>query len=113
MPQETAAGDAVHTPPREFQVSGPEPKSPDTFQSVPLVSTAKTSVCPLGHNVVEAGPVPAIVWPTRFAATVVPLVWPVTLAALLTTAKSDTSISAAKTVLIVIRLCFIHSTFLD
>jgi hypothetical protein len=58
--------------------------------------------CPLtvAHSTLAAGPVPVITVP-------------LTLAALLTAAKSDMSISVAKTMLIVIRLCFIHSTFFD
>jgi hypothetical protein len=66
------------------------------------VSTAKKSAyplnpggygeyCPRASEEVTAGPVPAIVVP-------------LTLAALLTTAKSETSIRVAKTMLIVMRL---------
>jgi hypothetical protein len=70
------------------------------------VSTAKKSAYPLypvgaciPPDEVTAGPVPAIVVP-------------LTLAALLTTAKSETSIRVAKTMLVVIRL-FIRFAFLD
>jgi hypothetical protein len=49
---------------------------------------------------VTAGPVPAIVVP-------------LTLAALLTTAKSETSIRVARKMLVVIRLLFIRFAFLD
>jgi hypothetical protein len=96
LAQEIEAGDAVHTPPRESQVP-----PPDVCQRAPLVSTAKKSRYPVDHSVLTAGPVPVIVWP-------------LTLAALLTTAKSDTSIRVAKTMLIIVmRFWFIRFAFLE
>jgi hypothetical protein len=86
--QDTAAGDEVHTPPREFQVLL-LPYS--VYWSAPDESTAKMYHCPVLDEEAAAGPVPGIVWP-------------LTLAALLTTAKSETSIRVAKTMLIVVRL---------
>ena len=77
------------------------------------MSTAAKIGDPATAYEIAAGPVLAIVWPTGFAATVVPLAWPLTLAALLTTAKSETNITVAKTMLIVVRLWFIRFTFLD
>src|SRR5208337_2804186 len=98
---ETAAGDEILTPPRESQVP-----LPLVCQRVPLVSTPKKSAYPLHPagacippDEVTAGPVPAIVVP-------------LTLAALLTTAKSETSIRVARKMLVVIRL-FIRIAFLD
>jgi hypothetical protein len=72
------------------------------------VSTAKKSAYPLypagtvttPPDEVAAGPVPAIVWA-------------LTLAALLTAAKSETSIRVAKTILIIVIRLFIHFSFLD
>jgi hypothetical protein len=59
------------------------------------------SVCPLlPHSVLTAGPVPAIVVP-------------LTLAELLTTAKSETRIRVATMMLIVIRLWFNPFAFPD
>jgi hypothetical protein len=90
--QEMAAGDEVHTPPRESQVP-----LPLVCQRAPSVSTAKKLVLryPVGDveasEELNAGPVPA--------STV-----PLTPVALLTAAKSETSIRVAKTMLIVVRL---------
>ena len=76
------------------------------------MSTATKTGAPVFAYVV-AGPVPAIVWPTRFVTTVVPPAWPLTVAVLLTIEKSETSIRVAKTMLvIVVRLWFtfmVHS----
>ena len=82
------------------------------FQRAPLASTAKISVFPVVNEVLAAGPVPVIVPPTRFGArgAVVPLAWPLTLAGLLATAKSETSIRVARAMLLIaIRLRFIYS----
>jgi hypothetical protein len=62
--------------------------------------------------VLAAGPVSVIIELTRFGArgVIVPLAWPLTLAALLTTAKSETTIRVAKAMLLIaIRLRFIFS----
>jgi hypothetical protein len=72
------------------------------------VSTAKKSAYPLypagtvttPPDEVAAGPVPAIVWA-------------LTLAAVLTTARSEISTVAAMATLIRVRLWFIRFTFLD
>jgi hypothetical protein len=82
------------------------------FQRVPLASTAKISVSLVVNEVLAAGPVPGIVPPTRLAVggAVVLVAWPLTLAGLLATAKSDTSIRVAKAMLLIaIRLRFIFS----
>jgi hypothetical protein len=91
-PQAIAAGDAVHTPPRESQALLP---FIGVCHRVPLVSTAKKSRYPL-YPVGTVAPLPV-----ELAAGPVPaIVWPLTLAALLTTAKSETSTVAAMTILI-------------
>jgi hypothetical protein len=84
VPQETAAGDEVQIPPTEFQV--PLPPITDLLQRVPLLSTTKMLLCPLANEVLAAGPV-------------VPMLIPLALAALLTTAKRETSTMAAIAIL--------------
>jgi hypothetical protein len=82
------------------------------FQRAPLASTAKISVSPVVNEMLAAGPVPVIVAPTGFVArgAAVRLAWLLTLAALLTTAKSERTIRVAKAMLLIaIRLRFIFS----